>query len=62
MKEQEYINTKALGTVMAAIHVLNDLDHDNLKGIIKEGEAKQAIGTLYDWQDRLFKQIQVKED
>lgn len=28
---------------------------------IKEGEQKKVMGTLYDWQDRLFKQIKIED-
>ena len=56
MKRQEYINTKALGTITAAINVLKDLHTENLKDIIKEGESEKVFATLYDWQKRLFDQ------
>ena len=61
MKEQEYVNTKALGTITAAINVLKDLTPENLKNIIKDGEKKKVFGTLHDWQDRLFKEIEISE-
>ena len=51
MTEQEYINTKALGTITAAINTLKDLCAENLKDTIKDGESKKVLGTLYDWQD-----------
>ena len=35
MTEQEYINTKALGTITAAINTLKDLCVENLKDTIK---------------------------
>lgn len=60
MTEQEYINTKALGTITAAINTLKDLCPENLKDTIKDGESKKVFGTLNDWQDRLFKQIETK--
>lgn len=60
MTEKEYINTKALGTINSAINTLKDLCVENLKEIIKDGESKKVLGTLYDWQDRLFKQIEIK--
>lgn len=62
MTEQEYINTKALGTITAAIHILRDLVQDNLKDIIKGGESKKVFGTLHDWQERLFTSIDVRVD
>lgn len=55
MTDQEYINIKALGTITAAINTLKDLCPENLKDTIKEGESKKVLGTLYDWQERLFK-------
>ena len=61
MTEQEYINTKALGTITAAINTLKDLCAENLKDTIKDGESKKVLGTLYDWQDRLFKQTETKQ-
>ena len=60
MTEQEYINTKALGTITAAINTLKDLCTENLKDTIKDGESKKVLGTLYGWQDRLFKQTETK--
>lgn len=60
MTEQEYINTKALGTITAAINTLKDLCAENLKDTIKEGERKKVLGTLYAWQDRLFEQTETK--
>lgn len=62
MKEQDYINTKALGTVTAAINVLRDLTHKSLSSIIKEGENKQVMGTLYEWQGRLLKSINIDDN
>jgi len=59
MTEQEYINTKALGTITSAINTLRDLVPENLKDTINEGELKKVYGTLHDWQDRLFKQIKI---
>ena len=55
MTDQEYINIKALGTITAAINTLKDLCPENLKDTIKEGENKKVLGTLYNWQERLFK-------
>lgn len=60
MKEQEYINTKALGTITAAINALDDLVLENLTNTIKKGERKKVLGTLCEWQERLFKQIKIK--
>jgi hypothetical protein len=61
MKEQDFINVEALGTIKAAIAVLKDLVPEMLPEIIKEGEAKKAIGTLYEWQHRLFSTINTEE-
>ena len=60
MTEQEYINTKALGTITAAINTLNDLVPEILPEIIKEGESKKVMDTLYNWQNRLFRQIKTE--
>ena len=60
MTEQEYINAKALATITAAINILEDLVPENLKDTIKAGETKKALGTLSDWQARLFKQVEIK--
>jgi hypothetical protein len=61
MKEQDFINVEALGIIKAAIAVLKDLVPEMLPEIIKEGEAKKAIGTLYEWQHRLFSVINTEE-
>jgi hypothetical protein len=60
MTEKEYIKVKALGTITAAINTLRDLDPANLKEVITEEEYSKVMPTLYDWQKRLFKQIEVK--
>ena len=59
MTEQEYINAKALGTITAAINTLEDLVPENLKDTIKTGETKKVMGTLCDWQERIFKQVEI---
>lgn len=62
MTEQEYINVKALGTITATINTLRDLVPEILPETIKEGESKKVLGTLYDWQDRLFRQTKTQSD
>lgn len=62
MTEQQYINTKALGTITAAINTLRDLVPEILPETIKEGESKKVMGTLYDWQGRLFRQINTESE
>jgi len=62
MKEQEYIDTKALGTITSAINTLKDLVPENLKDTIRDGEYKKALGTLCDWQERLFEKIEIEEE
>ena len=44
----------------SAINTLEDLEPENLKDTIKAGETKKVLGTLYDWQERLFKQVKNK--
>jgi hypothetical protein len=61
MKEQDYINAEALGIIKAAIAVLRDLVPESLPEIIKEGEVKKAMLTLYEWQNRLFSTINTEE-
>jgi hypothetical protein len=60
MTEQQYINTKALGTITAAINALKDLVPANLKSVIKEGESEKVFETLCEWQSRLYKQNKIK--
>jgi len=62
MTEKQYIEVKALGTITAAINTLRDLVPANLTHIIKESEAKKTIGTLMEWQDRLFEVLQINQD
>ena len=59
MTEQEYINTKALGTITAAINTLKDLCAENLKDTIKEGESKkQPFLNLNKRQLKILKYLQ----
>ena len=62
MTEQDYINVQALGTIKAALGVLRDLDPENLKDIILDGEQKKVTGTLHDWYDRLREVINTEEE
>lgn len=61
MTEQDYINTKALGTVTAGINALRDLCPANLKEVIHEGEYEQAMSMLCQWQDRLHEVVNITE-
>ena len=47
MTEQEYINTKALGTITAAINTLKDLCAENLKDTIKDAKDVGKVFTPY---------------
>jgi len=60
MTEQDYIKVKALGTITAAINTLKDLVPANLEDVITKEEYSKVIPTLYDWQERLFKDIKIK--
>ena len=62
MKEQEFINAQALGTVRAAIEVLKVLASQNLPGTIKRGDVTKVFKTLYEWEDRLDDQIEIQLD
>ena len=62
MTEQEYIDTEALGYVKSMTSILKMLVPESLKHIIKDGELKKVGGTLYDWQDRLYKTINTEEE
>jgi len=62
MKEQEYVNAQALGTVRAAIEVLKVLASQNLPGTIKRGDVTKVFKTLYEWEDRLDDQIKIQSD
>lgn len=57
MKEEDYIHAKSKGTIDAAIEVLKTLVPKSLPEIIHDGEFKNVLGTLYDWQDRLFEYL-----
>lgn len=61
MTEKEYITIKALGTITAVINALKDLTPENLTEVIKEGEYSQVMPTLYNWRDRLSKQIEIED-
>ena len=61
MTEEEYIETKALGTITSAINTLSDLVPANLKGIISDEEYSKVMPTLCEWQDRLFKKTNIDE-
>jgi hypothetical protein len=60
MTEQDYIKVKALGTITAAINTLRDLVPANLEDVITKEEYSKVIPILYDWQERLFKDIKIK--
>jgi hypothetical protein len=62
MKEQEFINAQALGTLRAAIDTLKVLVPENLPGTIKRGDTTKVFKTLYEWQDRLNDQIEIQLD
>ena len=62
MKEQEFINAQALGTVRAAIEVLKVLASQNLPGTIKRGDVTKVFKTLHEWEDRLNDQIEIQLD
>lgn len=62
MTEEEYIKTKSLGTITAAINTLRDLIPGNLKEVITKDEYSKVMPTLYDWQERLYQQIKTKID
>lgn len=59
--EEQYIKTKALGTVTAAINVLKDLVPENLEGIIEDGEMAKVANKLHLWQERLFKEVNIQD-
>lgn len=54
MKEQDYIDAKALGTITAALSTLKDLTPANLKDIMTEDEHKIVMSTIDKWQLNLF--------
>ena len=60
MTEQDYIKVKALGTITAAINTLRDLVPANLEDVITKEEYSKVIPILYDWQERLFKDIKIQ--
>ena len=62
MTEKEFIKVKALGTITAAINTLRDLVPANLKEVIAEEECSKVMPTLYDWQERLFEQIETESE
>ena len=62
MTEEEYIKTKSLGTITAAINTLRDLIPENLKEVITKDEYSKVMPTLCNWQERLYQQIKTKID
>lgn len=62
MTEKEYIKVKVLGTITAAINTLRDLVPANLEDIITKEEYSKVMPTLYDWQERLFEQIETESE
>jgi len=60
MKEKDYINAKALGTVTATINTLNDLVPANLDKICLESEYIQVFTILNKWQKNLYNSIKIK--
>jgi len=46
MKEQEYVNAQALGTVRAAIEALKVLASQNLPGTIKRGDVTKVLNPI----------------
>jgi hypothetical protein len=62
MTEQEYIKVKALGTITAAINTLKDLVPANLDDVITTEEYSKVMPTLWDWQERLFNQIETDSE
>jgi hypothetical protein len=62
MKEIDYINVEALGTIRCCITSLRNICPENLKHIIKKGELNKVFSTLYDWQERLYKDIHIENE
>ncbi|AEL24336.1 hypothetical protein [Cyclobacterium marinum] len=53
MKEQEYIKSKALGTITAATRVLNDIVTENLGGDITQRDLATVLNLMDKWKERL---------
>ena len=61
MTEKDYINTKALGTITAAINTLRDLVPAILTSVMNEKSYGTVMATLYSWQERLFDKIELDD-
>lgn len=62
MTEDEYIKTKALGTITSAINTLSDVTPQIMLDIVPESEYFEVMQKLKIWQSRIFDQVQLKNN